>query len=105
MTLHAIALDAECLLAVMAGTAFLAFLHGSHGELRLLHREDLRMAVVALETLVGVDLAVKRHVAHRGLEYHGLSRRDRKRAPRDEHHGDYEGRKYCRYLQSLHLLS
>jgi len=50
----------ECLGAVMALAAILACVHVSHGVLAtLLHREDLGVAVIALQALVSVGLAVK----------------------------------------------
>jgi hypothetical protein len=57
---------AESLGAVVAGTAVLAGVHVFHGDdvAALLHLEEAGlMAIGALETLVGVDLAVKHDLA------------------------------------------
>ncbi len=54
----------ECLGAVVALAAILACVHVSHGEgTTLLHREDLGMAVIALQTFVCMSFAVKYDLA------------------------------------------
>jgi len=54
----------ECLGAVVALPAILARVHVCHGEgATLLHRENLGMAVIALQTFVCMRLAVKYDLA------------------------------------------
>ena len=76
MALPAVFLDAECLLAVMACAALFPCVHLRHLKLGLFHREDLGMAVIALETFVRMHLAIKNDFAHSAvLEFDGLARR------------------------------
>ncbi len=72
----------ECLGAVVALAAILACVHVSHGVLAtLLHREDLGVAVIALQALVSVGLAVKHDLAGAAAcVFNVLSRRNCKRA-------------------------
>ena len=54
----------ECLGAVMALATILACVHVSHGvRTTLLHREDLGVAVIALQALVSVSLAIEYNLA------------------------------------------
>jgi hypothetical protein len=54
----------KSLLTVVAGPAILAFIYLSHGDLCLfLHREDLWMAVCALQSLVPMDFPIKDNLA------------------------------------------
>jgi len=54
----------ECLGAVVALAAILACVHVSHGVgATLLHREDLGVAVITLQTFVCMSLAVKYNLA------------------------------------------
>jgi hypothetical protein len=92
----------ECLGAVMALAAILACIHVSHGVLAtLLHREDLGVAVIALQALVSMDLAVKYNLAcAAACILNVLSRRHCEGASHECHnHQNY----YCEYC-FLHLL-
>lgn len=67
----------ECLGAVMALAAILASVHVCHGVLAtLLHREDLCVAVIALQALVCMSLAIKHDLSRASsCIFDGLSRR------------------------------
>lgn len=94
----------ECLGAVVALAAILACVHVSHGEgTTLLHREDLGMAVIALQTFVCMSLAVKHDFACAATrELYRLSGRHRQSAAYECHdHQNY----HCQYgLLHLHFL-
>ena len=92
----------ECLGAVMALAASLAAINVSHGILAtLLHREDLGVAVIALQALIGMNLAIEYNLAcAAACKLYGLARRHCDSAPHKCHnHQNY----YCQYCL-LHLL-
>jgi len=70
----------ESLCAVMALAAILACIHVCHGvRTTLLHREDLRVAVIALQSFVCMSLAIKYDLTcAAACELHGLSGRHSK---------------------------
>ena len=54
----------ESLLTIVAGPAVLALIYLSHGDLCVfLHREDLWMAVCALQSLIRMDFPIKGNFA------------------------------------------
>jgi len=94
----------ECLGAVVALAAVLAGVHVCHGVLAaLLHREDLGVAVIALQALVCMNLAIKHDLSRAAAcKVDGLSRRHRKSAAHKCH--DHQNH-YCQYcLLHLHFL-
>ena len=86
----------------MALAAILAGVHVSHGVLAtLLHLENLGVAVIALQALVSMDLAVEHNLASAaGCKLNRFARRHCECASYECHdHQNY----YCQYCL-LHLL-
>jgi hypothetical protein len=93
VTLGAVALEVEGLAVLgMAGKAVLTGLVGRRNLCgALLHLEDLGVAVVALETRIGVGLSGESYYSHGALiERQGLSRRHCEGSAGDEGYAQHE---------------
>lgn len=77
----------EGLVAVVAGAAALACIDVRHLHFSrvLLHREDLGVAIRALESLARVRLPVEHDLAHRGAIFRRFPRRDGASGAEEKH--------------------
>jgi len=87
----------ECLGAVVTLAAILACIHVCHGVLAtLLHRKDLGMAVIALQALVCMGLAIEHNLAcTTAFVLNGLSGRHCKRAAHKCYDNEQSNKQYC----------